>query len=77
MDKKYNLKQLGFKINLIKRIFGYCPHCNLWFVYPKIRRMNTAYTEDKINYCYECDFCFGKTEEYWEEMREEYDSGRF
>ncbi|MBZ9622981.1 hypothetical protein G9F71_008945 [Clostridium sp. FP2] len=64
-------------MKLFKKIFGYCYHCERWFVYPKRRRMSTAYEHDESNFCTECEECFERTEEYWEDMWDEYNSERY
>lgn len=67
-------KQLNMK--LFHRLFGYCEMCNHWFVYPKRRRMNTRYEDDKLNYCKVCACCYEQIDVYWEERWDEYNSGR-
>lgn len=64
-------------MKLLKKFFGFCDHCGEWFVYPKKRRMNTAYVDEESNYCYECKDCFAKTEEYWQERWDEYNAERY
>ena len=51
---------------------GYCEMCGRWFVYPKTRRMNTAYVEGELNFCRVCEPCFIDIEQHWAEMWEEY-----
>lgn len=62
---------------IFKKIFGYCDHCGRWFVYPKRRRMNTAYHDEESNYCCECENCFEETQAYWQERWDEYNSERY
>lgn len=52
---------------------GRCKHENpsVW-----IRRTNTAYVEEKLNWVLECDECFEETEEHWNMMWEEHGYGR-
>jgi hypothetical protein len=61
-------------MNIIERYIkiSTCGHCGSQGVYPKRRRMSTAYQDEKSNYIEECDDCFEITEEYWEERWAEY-----
>lgn len=63
-------------VKMIKKIFGYCESCNKWFVYPKKRRMNTMYAEDRLNYTTCCLECFTDVEEYWAERWRDYYNDR-
>lgn len=47
-------------------------HESVW-----IRRTNTAYVEEKLNWVLECDECYEQTEEYWEMMWEEHGHGYY
>jgi len=64
-------------MKILKKIFGYCENCGRWFIYPKRRRMSTAYVDEESNYCTECKDCFEETEACWKEMWDDYNSGRF
>ncbi len=61
---------------LFRKIFGYCDMCQAYFVYPKRRRMNTQYNDEKSNYCTVCKSCFNEIEEYWNDRWQEYYAGR-
>jgi len=63
--------------NIIYKILGKCLNCNTYFRYPKRRRMNTAYLDDKSNYEVCCLSCHKEHEECWDEMWEEYNSERY
>ena len=39
------------------------------------RHMGTQYVDEESNYCFECDECYEKTLEYWDEMFREYYGG--
>ena len=60
----------------IYSLLGYCEMCQRFFVYPKRRRMNTAYQDEESNYVYVCENCFKSNEQYWEERSQEYWSER-
>ena len=62
---------------LINLIFGKCNSCGKYFKYPKVRRRNTAYQDDKLNFTKTCKMCYDKQEEYWKERWDEYNSGRY
>ena len=55
-------------INKIKSLLGYCTYCEKYFVYPKKRRMSSAYNYEPDNWDFSCIKCFEKHEEYWEDM---------
>lgn len=59
----------------VRKILGYCPQCKRWFVYPKRRRMDTAYVDEESNYCYVCAACYVSIQEYWDEQWRNYYSG--
>jgi len=61
---------------LLRKMLGYCGNCRRYFVYPKRRRMSTAYVDKESNYCEVCLDCYEDIEEYWKERWEEYWSGR-
>jgi len=61
---------------MFKKILGFCNYCNLWFVYPKTRRTNTAYVEENSNYVYCCRLCYIEICDYYEERWEEYYNSR-
>jgi len=63
-------------MKLFRKLFGYCWHCGRWFVYPKRRRMSSDYSDEESNYCTECSDCNEQTERYWENMWDDYNSGR-
>ena len=63
-------------MKLIKRMFGYCEHCNRWFVYPKKRKMSTAFEHEESNYINSCKNCYNEIEEYWKERWIEFYSSR-
>lgn len=71
----YKLRYRKLFLILVKP-FGYCACCGEYLVYPKRRRMNTAYERDESNYCFECDDCFKETQAYWRDIWEEYNSQR-
>lgn len=48
----------AMSINMIKRLFGYCPTCNRYFVYPKTREINTRYVDEADNVWYSCYKCY-------------------
>jgi hypothetical protein len=64
-------------LTLLRKILGWCPMCQTYFTYPKKRRMNTAYIEEKSNYCCVCKDCYQEVEAYWDERWSEYNSGRY
>lgn len=57
---------------IIKKVFGHCPWCGRWFVYPKRRRMSTDYVKKEANYYFSCKRCFEEKEKIWEEQWKEY-----
>ena len=61
--------------NKIKKIFlfifGYCK-CGCFFVYPRRRRLNTAYVNDEQNYIISCLSCYRETIEYYKERWHDY-----
>lgn len=57
-------------------LFGYCECCERWFVYPKFRRQNSAYQDDRCNFVRCCLRCFEYREELWAEQWREYWSER-
>jgi hypothetical protein len=63
-------------IGISEKIFGRCGHCGEWFVYPKKRRMNTAYVDEESNWVTEWDWSFEQTESNWEERWKDYYSDR-
>lgn len=52
-------------MKLIKKILGYCPYCQRYFVYPRTRRQITAYADDSKNFEHSCRRCFEDNKEYW------------
>ncbi|MGL4572658.1 MAG: hypothetical protein ACRCVJ_16515 [Clostridium sp.] len=56
---------------------GYCPHCGKYFRYPKRRMTNSNYEDKESNYTYECKECFDRTIEYFQNMWDDYNSGRY
>ena len=63
-------------MNIVRRLFGYCPGCGRWFKYPRRRRQSTQYHDEESNYVTCCSDCFEEVEEYWAELWDEYYSGR-
>lgn len=63
-------------MKIVHKIFGYCYSCNRWFVYPKKRRLNTMFEEDKANYHKVCKRCHTNIIGYIEDMWEEYNGER-
>lgn len=57
---------------VIKMICGRCEQEkeSTW-----IRRTNTAYVEEQLNYVLECDECYAETEEHWEMMWRDFGNG--
>lgn len=60
-------------IELIKKLFGYCPYCNRWFQFGvKSRKIVTPYSKQKIRYHVSCKSCFNDLEydsqKTWEEV---------
>lgn len=68
-------------IKRLKRIFlfltGVCPVCGKPFKYPRMRRMNTAYVKDELNYMRSCRRCFEEMEVVYDAQWDEYYSSRF
>lgn len=64
-------------MKIIKMLFGYCSHCERYFKYPKRRRINTCYEDDENNYSHECKECYERTIEYYDNMWNDYNSGRY
>lgn len=64
-------------MKLIKKFFGYCPHCNKYFKYPKRRMTNANYNNKEDNYTFECKECFNRTIEYFANMWDDYNQGRY
>ena len=61
------------KLIFLEKILGQCQRCKTYFSYPKTRRMNTMYENEKLNFVCECNKCFEQTEAYWDGMWEDYD----
>ncbi len=59
-------------IRLMRKMFGYCPQCGRYLHWPKRRRMNTAYIDDKCNYSKTCLVCYRETIAYYNEMWRDY-----
>lgn len=62
----------------VKRFFlfilGYCK-CGRFFVYPKRRRLNTAYVDEELNYMTSCLDCYREIVEYYKERWADYYHG--
>lgn len=52
-----------------------CSRCKTEKESTWIRRTNTAYVEEKLNWVLECDECYEQTEEYWEMMWRDFGNG--
>lgn len=63
-------------MNIVRRLFGYCPGCGRWFKYPRRRRQSTQYYDEESNYVTCCSDCFEEVEEHWAELWDEYYLGR-
>lgn len=61
----------------LEKKLGYCAPCDRFFVYPKVRRRNTAYDDDSLNYNCLCKDCYEEEEEYWAERWADYNAGRY
>ena len=55
-------------LDKIKSLFGYCSHCRRYFVYPKKRRMSSAYDYEPDNWDFSCKDCYEEQEDYWAAM---------
>lgn len=64
-------------MKLMKKIFGHCSHCGRWFKYPKRRMTNANYNNKEDNYTLECKECFDRTIEYFNNMWDDYNQGRY
>lgn len=64
-------------VTWIKKILGYCECCKTYFVYPKRRRRNTNYENDKMNFVTLCLNCFEEQEQMWDELWADYYASRF
>ncbi|HEY5588242.1 MAG TPA: hypothetical protein VIK86_04710 [Candidatus Paceibacterota bacterium] len=64
-------------MKLFRRLLGYCSCCDRYFVYPKRRRQNTAYMNDKDNFNTLCLRCYDEREEYWQRCWDEYNNERY
>ena len=65
----------GGRTNWLHNLFGWCPHCMMWFQDGvKRRRQNTAYEDDESNFVVACKNCFEEIQEYWAERWAEYHS---
>lgn len=42
-------------MNIVRRLFGYCPGCGRWFKYPRRRRQSTQYHDEESNYAVQYD----------------------
>jgi hypothetical protein len=62
-------------IRLLKRLFGYCDHCQRWFQFPIKRSMHTAYADHERNFIVTCGECILDINDYWDERWREYWSG--
>jgi len=49
-----------------------CPCCERLMPNVSTRRMNTAYTNDALNYLESCEECFDSVCEYWDDMWSEH-----
>lgn len=59
--------------NWIQKLFGYCPYCGKWFRKGiKVRRQNTAYSDEVDNWTAACPECFEEIQRLWAERWEEY-----
>lgn len=55
---------------------GICPgECQSFKTTIKMRRMNTAYVDEDLNYIECCNECFEEVQAHWKDMWDEYYSG--